>query len=67
MGVSILSYNGQVQFGLITDRGLCPDPERVITRFQPEFEKLVITTLLAPWPWKGELSAAMAAKIVGVD
>lgn len=67
MGVSILSYNGQVQFGLITDRGLCPDPERVITGFQPEFEKLVLTTLLAPWPWKGELSAAMAAKIVGVD
>ncbi|NDP42163.1 MAG: wax ester/triacylglycerol synthase family O-acyltransferase [Aromatoleum sp.] len=67
MGVSILSYNGQVQFGLITDRGLCPDPGRVIAGFQPEFEKLVLTTLLAPWPWKGELSAAMAAKIVGVD
>ena len=33
MGVSILSYAGQVQFGLITDRGLCPDPERVIARF----------------------------------
>ncbi len=30
MGVSILSYAGQVQFGLITDRGLCPDPDRVI-------------------------------------
>ena len=26
MGVSILSYNGTVQFGVVTDRGLCPDP-----------------------------------------
>ena len=40
MGVSIMSYAGDVQFGLITDRGLCPDPERVIERFAPEFEKL---------------------------
>ena len=40
MGVSILSYNGQVQFGLVTDRGLCPDPERISSRFAPEFETL---------------------------
>lgn len=51
MGVSILSYNGQVQFGLVTDRGLCPDPNRVIERFAAEFEKLVLSTLLSPWPW----------------
>jgi WS/DGAT/MGAT family acyltransferase len=40
MGVSILSYNGQVQFGLVTDRGLCPDPQRISARFGPEFEHL---------------------------
>ena len=40
MGVSVLSYDGQVQFGLLTDRGLCPDPERISSRFAPEFEKL---------------------------
>jgi diacylglycerol O-acyltransferase len=40
MGVSILSYNGKVQFGLVTDRGLCPDPERISSRFGPEFETL---------------------------
>jgi len=40
MGVSIISYNGQVQFGLLTDRGLCPDPEHIAARFGPEFEKL---------------------------
>lgn len=51
MGVSILSYDGDVQFGLVTDRGLCPDPDHVIERFAPEFEKLVLSTLLSPWPW----------------
>jgi diacylglycerol O-acyltransferase len=65
MGVSILSYNGQVQFGLITDRDLCPDPERVIARFGAEFEKLVLTTLLAPWPRDGDLDPAIAAMVVG--
>lgn len=49
MGVSILSYDGQVQFGLITDAGLVPDPERVIERFKPEFEKLLYVVLMEPW------------------
>ncbi len=51
IGVSILSYDGAVQFGVVTDRGLCPDPELLIERFAPEFEQLVLATLLAPWPW----------------
>jgi WS/DGAT/MGAT family acyltransferase len=46
MGVSILSYGGGVQFGLITDHGLCPDPQAIIAGFEPEFEKLVYLTLL---------------------
>jgi diacylglycerol O-acyltransferase len=67
MGVSILSYDGTVQFGLITDRGLVPDPERVIAHFAPEFEKLVLTTLLAPWPREGDLDPAVAASAVGAE
>jgi WS/DGAT/MGAT family acyltransferase len=51
MGVSIMTYAGDVQFGLITDRSLCPDPERVIENFALEFEKLTLATLMAPWPW----------------
>ena len=51
MGVSILSYDNEVQFGLVTDRKLCSDPDHVIERFAPEFEKLVLATLLSPWPW----------------
>jgi len=64
MGVSILSYNDEVQFGLITDSGLCPDPERVIEGFQPEFEKLVLTTLMATWPRDGDLDPEEAAAAV---
>ena len=50
VGVSILSYGGGVQFGLITDRKLCPRPAaESSTRFEPEFEKLLMVTLMLPW------------------
>ena len=49
VGVSILSYGGGVQFGLITDAGLCPEPQDIIDRFEPEFEKLLNITLMLPW------------------
>ena len=48
MGVSILSYNGGVQFGLITDAGMVPDPQTVIDFFEPEFDRLVCTLALIP-------------------
>jgi WS/DGAT/MGAT family acyltransferase len=66
MGVSILSYGGMVQFGLVTDRGLCPDPERIVARFGDEFEKLLLTTLMSPWPFEGDLDPALAeASVAG--
>ena len=49
VGVSILSYGGGVQFSLITDVALCPDPQDIIDRFQPEFEKLLLLSLMLPW------------------
>jgi diacylglycerol O-acyltransferase len=49
MGVSILSYNGGVQFGLITDAAMVPDPEQVIGYFRPELERLLLTVLMEPW------------------
>lgn len=49
MGVSILTYAGGVQFGLITDAQLCPHPQMIIDRFEPEFEKLLLLTLMLPW------------------
>ena len=49
VGVSILSYGGGVQFGLITDKKLCPQPQQIIDRFEPEFEQLMMVTLMLPW------------------
>ncbi len=49
LGVSILSYNGNVHFGLIADAKLIPDPDAVIQRFIPEFEKLLYIALMDEW------------------
>ena len=59
IGVSILSYGGGVQFGLITDQALCPDPQAIIDGFEPEFEKLLWLTMMLPWN-SAELSGAAA-------
>jgi WS/DGAT/MGAT family acyltransferase len=61
MGVSILSYNDGVQFGLMTDKKFVPDPHTIVSRFAPEFEKLVLTLLLDP---PGEAPAEPAAGAV---
>jgi diacylglycerol O-acyltransferase len=49
VGVSIFSYGGGVQFSLITDRKLCPQPQKIIDRFAPELDKLLTLTLMLPW------------------
>jgi diacylglycerol O-acyltransferase len=49
LGVSILSYGGGVQFGVITDRALCPEPQRIIDEFVSEFARLSTVTLTLPW------------------
>lgn len=53
VGVSILTYAGRVQFGLITDSTLCPDPEGIIEQFAPEFDKLLVLALMLPWGEEG--------------
>ena len=49
LGVSILSYGGGVQFGVITDTQLCPEPQQIIDAFAPEFAALSTLTLMLPW------------------
>lgn len=41
LGVSIMSYNGQVTLGVATDAGLVPDPDGIIAGFHEEFDALV--------------------------
>ncbi|MEE4304800.1 MAG: wax ester/triacylglycerol synthase family O-acyltransferase [Wenzhouxiangella sp.] len=49
MGISIISYNGKVFSGLITDNRLVPDPSNVVANFRREFENLLhLTMLLGP-------------------
>ncbi len=40
VGVSVLTYAGQVQFGLMTDAGIVDEPERLVRRFRSEFRRL---------------------------
>ena len=49
LGVSVLSYGGNVQFGVMSDTLLCPDPQDIIDQFEPEFAKLSLVTLMLPW------------------
>jgi WS/DGAT/MGAT family acyltransferase len=37
LGISIISYNGQIWMGVTTDAGLVPDPETLIELFHQEF------------------------------
>lgn len=49
VGVSILSYNDNVQFGLITDHHFVPDPETITPLFAAEFEKMMLALLMLDW------------------
>lgn len=41
IGISILSYAGQVTLGVAVDSGLIPDPEHIMDSFHEEFESLM--------------------------
>jgi len=49
MGLSIISYNGHILFGTVTDERLVSDPQTIAKSFEKEFEKLLLVTLLEPW------------------
>ena len=40
VGISILSFAGKVQIGVIADAGLVPDPQDLVRAFEEEFEAL---------------------------
>lgn len=49
LGISILSYNNEVHFGLMSDAKRVPKPGNVIRRFKPEFEKVLYVALMGDW------------------
>ena len=58
MGLSILSYNGHVHFGVIADAQRVPDPDALAQRFAREVEKLTLVTLMEDW--EGEIGSSDA-------
>ena len=59
LGISILSYNRQVQFGLISDRKRIPDPHEIAARFTAEFESILLAVLLGPYLQREPPSASL--------
>jgi diacylglycerol O-acyltransferase / wax synthase len=69
IGISILSYAGQVFFGIIADEALVEDPQGVVDRFAPEFERLLLAVAVgalgsatSPLP-KGEVAATRRVRV----
>jgi diacylglycerol O-acyltransferase len=49
LGLSILSYNGKVYFGVVGDGKRVRDPDAIVRRFGEEFEKLMLIALMEDW------------------
>lgn len=49
LGLSLLSYDGRVAFGVMADAARIPDPARIAARFEEQFAQLLWITLMSPW------------------
>jgi diacylglycerol O-acyltransferase len=68
IGVSILSYAGQIRVGVITDAGLVPDPEAIVAGFQVEFDALLEIARATPQPPPpSDLVAALEATLAALE
>ena len=45
VGISLLTYDGRVHFGVVADRNLIPAPHEVTRHFAHEFEKLLLQVI----------------------
>lgn len=53
IGASILSYDGQVSFGVLADVRRVPNPADIVACFAAEFDALRLCALMLPWPRPG--------------
>lgn len=53
IGLSILSYAGAVSFGVVTDARRVPNPDVIAEQFTLEFETVLLSALMMPWPESG--------------
>lgn len=66
LGISIISYDGDVRLGMATDAGLVPSPDAIIDGFYREFDALLTCTpgrtrAFAPSAEKEQASGGQAA------
>jgi len=66
LGLSILSYNGKVYFGVIGDGKRVRDPDAIVRRFGDEFEKMMLIALMEDWEneFGAQDAAATLAKFI---
>lgn len=50
IGISLLSYAGQVSIGVVADARRVPDPAAIPRLFAAQFEALLLSALMLPWP-----------------
>jgi hypothetical protein len=62
VGISVLTYAGQVHFGVIADRNLIDDPASLADRFAPEFEKLLLAVTMGALATRKDKPAKRARK-----
>ncbi|MCB0066429.1 MAG: DUF1298 domain-containing protein [Caldilineaceae bacterium] len=67
MGISIISYNGEVTLGLMVDENLIKDPQLIMERFAHQFDLLARQTLHAPNHGAGKIGAAEEVIKIEVD
>lgn len=75
IGLSILSYDGSVRFGVIADRQCLAEPQALVDRFRPELEALLYLALLEDWErpitaesaeaWRKQLEATASTAVDG--
>lgn len=53
IGISILSYAGHISFGVVTDTQRVPNPAVIAEHFAAEFQALLLSALMIPWPGEG--------------
>lgn len=64
LGVSLLSYAGQVWVGVHTDVGLIPDPQAIVSAFEEELEALRVRRSRSPRRRSGAVSRGSRARRV---
>jgi len=68
LGISILSYAGQVRLGVLSDEDLVPYPEAIVAAFRDEFESLLALALETVPPLSvTELSAMLEDALATLD